>query len=357
MPHFTSSRPKVFLSHSKADIDFIQRLDDDLRHCQVDPWLDSVEIRHGQPWLDAIFEGGIPTCDTVLVYLTPESIQSPMVKKEIDAAIIKKLRDSHIGFLPYVSDAKLRDMLRPDIQALQTPEWNEKNYSSMLPKVVAEIWHGFLDRVVISVADAEKVRRLEAELELERLKKSEEGGIFSGQETSDLEYIWKRLDRYEPVEFQRVRHGIGAKLEVLETFGFRVHLQNLVANLDASMGSEYNIIYLRHSLLRLFTETLSRKDDQANGITVVCSQELKLSNELLMYGFLQRYQKTETPGAGDTFQLRTSYSYSLSEKFYRFKYWLAYNGKLSDTIKWEQTSVSPTAPGSTVVATTPEGTR
>ncbi len=346
MPYLTGSRPKVFLSHSKADIEFIQRLDNDLRHCQIDPWLDSEEIRHGQPWLDAIFEGGIPTCDAVLVYLTSASIPSPMVKKEIDAGIIKKLRDSHIAFLPYVADAKLRDSLRADIQALQTPEWNLENYTNMLPKVVAEIWHSFLDRVIISISNEERVKRLEAELELEKLKKSGEEGIFDKREVSDFGYIWQRLDRYESVEFQ-LGHYLGQKKEILETYGFRVHLQNLVVNLDGIMRSEYDSAKLRFFFSQLFSEKLPQEDSK-NGIFVVCSQWPELTRELLMFGLLQRATKTETPfGGSDTFQLRTSYSYLFTEKMYRFKYWLAHSGQLSDVVIWKSSQDLQTISGST----------
>lgn len=64
------NKPRVFLSHSKSDKSFIELINNDLRKCQIDPWLDSEEIRHGKPWLDTIFEDGIPTCDSVLVYFT-----------------------------------------------------------------------------------------------------------------------------------------------------------------------------------------------------------------------------------------------------------------------------------------------
>jgi len=151
------NKPRVFLSHSKKDVDFINPLAEDLRSCQIEPWLDSEDIRHGEPWLDAIFESGIPTCDCIIVYLTENSIDSPMVKKEIDTSILQKLKDNHIGFIPYVSFAPLREKLRPDIQALQTLEWNAKNYQTLLPRVVAEIWRYFLDRTVKSSISGKKI--------------------------------------------------------------------------------------------------------------------------------------------------------------------------------------------------------
>jgi hypothetical protein len=41
------NRPRVFISHSKKDIDFVKKLYDDLRKCMIAPWLDSEEIRAG----------------------------------------------------------------------------------------------------------------------------------------------------------------------------------------------------------------------------------------------------------------------------------------------------------------------
>ena len=60
------NKPRVFLSFSDEDAPFINQLDSDLRNCQVSTWLYTKQIRHGKPWLEAIFEAGIPTCDTKL---------------------------------------------------------------------------------------------------------------------------------------------------------------------------------------------------------------------------------------------------------------------------------------------------
>ena len=82
------NKPKIFLSHSKKDIDFIKKVKHDFDYCKIDTWLDEIDIQHGESWLDQIFENGMPTCNAVLVYITENSISSPMVKKEIDSAII-----------------------------------------------------------------------------------------------------------------------------------------------------------------------------------------------------------------------------------------------------------------------------
>src|SRR5207247_3200204 len=77
-PHTMHSirKPRVFLSHSKKDVDFIRKLDFDLRAAQCDPWLDEIELRSGQPWLDQIFSSGIPSCEIVLCYIIANYIDS-----------------------------------------------------------------------------------------------------------------------------------------------------------------------------------------------------------------------------------------------------------------------------------------
>jgi hypothetical protein len=205
-----------------------------------------------------------------------------MVKKEIDAGVIKKLRDGHVAFLPYVSDAKLKNDLRADIQALQTPTWNQENYAELLPRVVAEIWHSFSDRQVVAASNAEKVRRLELELELNRLKEPGEKGIFDSREVSDFECIWSRLDRFEPVEIQLVQQGPKRIPTVIGTFRFRVHLQNLVARVDEIAGAEYD----RHSLFNFFCKTFAEKlpkmDKGQNRTYFHPSRQPALTNELRM---------------------------------------------------------------------------
>ena len=59
------NKPRAFLSHSKKDKYFIEKLAADLRKCQIDYWLDTEEIRAGKSWLKMIFEDGIPTCDFI----------------------------------------------------------------------------------------------------------------------------------------------------------------------------------------------------------------------------------------------------------------------------------------------------
>ena len=322
------NKPKVFLSHSKKDIEFIQKLCEDLRLCQIEPWLDSQEIRHGQPWLEAIFESGIPTCDAILVYLTESSIESPMVKKEIDSGIIKKLNDSHVVFLPYVSHEKLRSQLRYDIQSLQTLEWSKQNYSEMLPRVVAEIWHGYLDRVVSSVANDEKVRRLEAELELEKLKNN---SIFDNQENVDFEFIWEKFKYTDIIEFIHKNDYGGDRIA---SYAFKVEIQTVISQLDKIDDWRSPLHSFNDFFEDIFRDSLPMDSDKAY-LELEWMSLPDFISKLKMYGLIRISQRTKTRN-GRTLVIQTEECLELTEKLFRFKYWLEYKGILPNEIKWEK---------------------
>src|ERR1700733_2860104 len=190
------NKPRVFLSHSKKDAAFVEgKIDPDLRRCQIDPWIDTAEIRDGRSWQQMIFGEGIPTCDAVLVYFTEHSLASKMVGREVDAALVEQLRDQGVTFLPYVSASALRNELRSDIRTLHTREWNESNYLEVLPRVVAEIWRSYLERTVAQAVAQEKLRRLEMQEDLRNSKDRIQGTLFKPAEEQDFTYIFSKLDK------------------------------------------------------------------------------------------------------------------------------------------------------------------
>lgn len=330
------NKPKVFLSHAKDDIDFIKRLNSDLRKCQIEPWLDSEEIRHGKPWLDAIFEDGIPTCDSVLVYFTENSLKSVMVKKEIDTGLIQQFKENSISFLPYVNDAEIRQKLRADIQALQVPVWNNDNYSSLLPQVVAEVWRSFLERMILNAINSERVRRLEAELELEKLKRSLHNGVFPESENRDFGYIWKKLDRFESVNFEEKVQYEKNKWKPIRTHNISVHIGSLIPFISKASNSDYHSYWFQHLLEDLLKSHLKKEErlDQKD-ILIDLKSYPDIGDELLMYGFVQRVH-IPPPQHSDMFVTIMHQSIKLvySERIDRFKYWLAFKGFLPQDIIW-----------------------
>lgn len=317
------NKPRVFLSHSKKDVGFIRPVYESLRECQIDPWLDEIDIRHGQPWLEAIFEDGIPTCDAVIVYLTEASISSDMVKREMDAALLQRLSERRVTLLPYVADPAIRSQLRSDIQTFQIPEWNEANFAQMLPRVVAEVWRSYTERITALATQEERVKRLEAELELSR--RSATDSVFSPSEEAEFNYLWSVLDRWTPVALTEDPQEPSAP-----TFEYDVHTGSLTAQV---MGAKYNFDIWQ--LIGIIKPVLV-SDLRSRGITVE-EDELHLnelpdwSDELVMFGLLERvpYEPNETSSwMSRTALFGPSYMLVWTPKSNRFRYWLAYSNRL-----------------------------
>jgi hypothetical protein len=290
------NKPKVFLSYSERDTKFIQRLADDLRKCQIEPWQFTYEVRHGRPWLDSIFRYGLPTCDAIVAYLTEFSLLSPVVSKEIDAGILQKLSDNDVAFLPYVNDAKVRFQLRPDIQALQTPVWNDDNYLNMLPIVVSEIWRSYLERTVSSATKDERLKRVEAELELER-HKSQPDEVFSKSENKEFEFIWNSFNKIIPLEFEVSVYDIGTgRIEKKNAvvYSFTLHLATLVASLTNIFTLEYQRKLVQSSLVKDALELVgidSQNPDQYVR-TIEFPDLSEFTDELLMHGLIEKFTIT-----------------------------------------------------------------
>jgi WD40 repeat protein len=76
------SRIKVFLSYSRVDVGFADRLEPELKSKGIEILIDRSQIYAFEDWWKRI-ENLITSADAVIVVLSPESIQSEVVKKEI----------------------------------------------------------------------------------------------------------------------------------------------------------------------------------------------------------------------------------------------------------------------------------
>lgn len=76
-------RPReVFLSHAAKDRDFVDRLGSTLRHNGIRYWYSATHISGAKKWHDAIGRA-LARCDWFLVVLTPNSVRSSWVKREL----------------------------------------------------------------------------------------------------------------------------------------------------------------------------------------------------------------------------------------------------------------------------------
>jgi hypothetical protein len=88
--HAPSGRHKaLFVSYSHADAPFVRMLAKDLRAAGHEVWFDEHDIKGGHDWQRAI-EGGLASCEAVVVVLTPISAASEYVRREYVYALKAK---------------------------------------------------------------------------------------------------------------------------------------------------------------------------------------------------------------------------------------------------------------------------
>lgn len=111
--NFTTSgiTKKVFLSHSSNDKPFVGTLSDRLRKDGFQSWVDEVEINVGFSISNAI-ENGILTSGYFVIVLTPEAISSEWVRRELDIANLREIRQKDIFVLPVLlKDCEIPPMI------------------------------------------------------------------------------------------------------------------------------------------------------------------------------------------------------------------------------------------------------
>jgi hypothetical protein len=103
---------RVFLSHSSIDRPFVDRLAFDLERVNVGVWYDKWEIRVGDSLIEKISQG-IESSDYLAIVLSPDSVKSEWVKREVNAALIRELEEKEVVILPIlITDCEIPILLR-----------------------------------------------------------------------------------------------------------------------------------------------------------------------------------------------------------------------------------------------------
>lgn len=89
----------IFLSHTHADKAFVRKLAADLEAHGVRYWLDEAEIKVGQSLIKKIRQG-LDGVDFVAAILSPDSIASPWVQRELDVAMNQEISGRQVKVLP-----------------------------------------------------------------------------------------------------------------------------------------------------------------------------------------------------------------------------------------------------------------
>ena len=83
--------PQVFISYSRKDKEFVQKLVDALVALKREVWLDESNIEPTAEWLKEIFST-IEAFDNFLFVISPDSVVSTYARKEIDHAALNNKR-------------------------------------------------------------------------------------------------------------------------------------------------------------------------------------------------------------------------------------------------------------------------
>ena len=90
---------KAFICYSSADKAFVQRLAKALEESDVSVWVDEKEILVGDDIRSKI-EEGLNASDYLVIVLSPDSVESPWVAKELDAKLIEEVEAHKVTVLP-----------------------------------------------------------------------------------------------------------------------------------------------------------------------------------------------------------------------------------------------------------------
>jgi FOG: HEAT repeat len=107
----------VFISYSSKDRSFVEQLANDLVACGVTVWWDKGEMMVGDS-LNKKIQRGISKSAWLAIVLSPHSVTSPWVEKELSAAHVRELEKREVFILPILyRDCEIPLFLRDKIYA------------------------------------------------------------------------------------------------------------------------------------------------------------------------------------------------------------------------------------------------
>lgn len=92
--------PKVFLSHQHEDKGFVRRLSRDLEKSGIQTWVDEAEILVGESLLPTISTAIAKKVDFFVAILSPKSVESGWVQRELELAMNKEIPTKEVFVLP-----------------------------------------------------------------------------------------------------------------------------------------------------------------------------------------------------------------------------------------------------------------
>ena len=119
VPDGKHQKPRVFISYASENKELAEQVANAISKNGIETWWDEWEIRSGDSIRQKVDEG-IEDCTHFIVLLTPQSIDKPWVKLEMDAAFFSKL-EGKCRFIAVRHQLEV-DRLPPTLRGLLSPE-------------------------------------------------------------------------------------------------------------------------------------------------------------------------------------------------------------------------------------------
>jgi hypothetical protein len=103
----SDTKQSIFLSHNRNDKPFVRRIYRELSKRDIRNWFDEAEIFPGDSLIEKI-EQGITAIDYLAVFLSPDSVKSAWVKKEVSIALTREIAGHRVKVVP-IMIGELRD--------------------------------------------------------------------------------------------------------------------------------------------------------------------------------------------------------------------------------------------------------
>jgi hypothetical protein len=197
------SKPGIFLSHNWSDKEFVKKLANDLDRLGARVWIDEAEIQIGDSLIEKI-QSGIDEMDYLAVFLSPHSVKSEWVKREVDIAMNQEIENKKVKVLPIlVAPCELPGFLKGKLYADFTTQDNYEKALEQLTKKLGLVTSEFLkDRKIFNNTLFQECReRLESDkdsqIAVQKYVKSnacELGDWFLEKLMPKDEFFWVSID-------------------------------------------------------------------------------------------------------------------------------------------------------------------
>ena len=144
----------IFLSHNKEDKPFARLLAEDIRRVGITVWLDEAEIKPGDSIIEKI-EEGLNGSEYLGVILSPASVKSRWVKRELRAVLHQEITTSSKTVLPLLyQQCEIPTFL---VDTLYVDFTNPENYSFALRQLLHRLDPAFSAPYFVSSGELQEL--------------------------------------------------------------------------------------------------------------------------------------------------------------------------------------------------------